>query len=302
MMDINIQLEKYGYAVIPNILTIDECINYRDRIWANLEYVSKNKFNHQIIDTWKYFELFNPTYSMLLHNHSLGHMQPIWDLRQHPSIYNVFENIWNEPVDNLLTSFDGLAVLLPPEKTNKGFISDEWYHTDQSSKKIGKHCIQSMITLYDINEYDSTISLLERSHLYHESFFIDNQVSNISDWYLLSRDQKEYFIDKACNEIIVKAKAGSMILWDSRTIHQAKGVDPLRSIENFRMVVYISMMPRHTVRNPNLLKNRIKAFNKQRISSHWSNSLFLFPNIKSDELNQIDKPVLNEIGRRLVGY
>ena len=301
-MDINLQLEKYGYAVIPDILKLDECIHFRDRIWTELEYVSKNKFNHSIIDTWKYFDLFNPSYSMLLHNHSLGHIQPIWDLRQHPSIYNVFENIWMEPVENLLTSFDGMAVLLPPEKTGKGYISDEWYHTDQSSKKIGRHCIQSMITLYDINEYDSTISLLEKSHLFHESFFIDCQINNRSDWYLLKNDQKNYFIDKSCNEIMIRAKAGSMILWDSRTIHQGKGVDPLRTIENFRMVIYISMMPRSTITNPKLIQYRIKAFNKQKITSHWANSLFLFPNKNSNELNLINKPVLNEIGRKLVGF
>ena len=301
-MNINLQLEKYGYAVIPNILTIDECIGYRERIWEELKYVSKNKFDHSIIDTWDNFKLFTPSYSMLLHNYSLGHMQPIWDIRQNPSIYNVFENIWNEPVENLLTSFDGLSILLPPEKTNKGFISDEWYHTDQSSKKIGRHCIQSMITLYDINEHDATITLLEKSHLFHESFFKDNQISNRSDWYLLNPFEKKYFIDKSCNEICIKANAGSMILWDSRTIHQGRGVHHLRTIENFRMVIYISMMPRHTITNPKLLESRIKAFNNLRITSHWSNSLYLFPNKKSKKLDLINKPVLNEIGRKLVGF
>ena len=77
---------------------------------------------------------------------------------------------------------------------------------------------------------------------------------------------------------------------------------PLRQIENFRMVIYISMMPRHTIINPNLLKTRIKAFENLRITSHWTNSLFLFPNKKSNKLNQINKPVLNEIGKKLVGY
>jgi hypothetical protein len=301
-MDINLQLNEFGYAIIPDILTLDECIYYRNQIWDELKYVSNNKFDHTNIETWSNFELFKPSYSMLLHHFSLGHIQPIWNLRQHPKIYNVFENIWSTPVDNLLTSFDGLAILLPPEKTNKGYITEEWLHTDQSSKKIGCHCIQSMITLYDINKYDATINLLEKSHLYHESFFIDNSIENRSDWYLLKNDEKKYFLDRSCNEISICTPAGSMILWDSRTIHQGIGVDPNRLIENFRMVVYISMMPRQTIVNPKLLNLRIKAFNNYRISSHWVNSLFLFPNYKSPDINPIHKPILNNIGKRLVGY
>jgi len=298
------QLNDLGYVIIPNILNNEEIIYYRDSIWENLEYVSKNKFNHKNPTTWDAFELFNPQYSMLLHHYSLGHMQPIWDLRQHPSIYNVFENIWSTPVNDLLVSFDGLSVLLPPEVTNKGFnnVDDEWFHTDQSSKRIGRHCIQSMITLYDINDKDATLSVLEGSHRHHQSFFIDKQITNYSDWYLLNNEQKNYFLNNGCKQINICAKAGSMILWDSRTFHQGKLVSIDREFENFRMVVYISMMPRSTIRYPTLLKNRIKAFNNLRTSSHWTDSLFLFPNLKSNELNKIERPILNQIGRRLVGF
>jgi hypothetical protein len=295
-------LDINGYEIIPNILSHDECINFRNRIWDELKYVSNNKFDYQIEDSWTEFDKFKPEYSMLLHNYSLGHMQPIWDIRQHPKIYNVFENIWSTSVDNLLVSFDGLSVLLPPEKTNKGWVSDEWFHTDQSSLKIGKHCIQGMITLYDINKDDATLNILEGSHNYHQSFFEDNHIINKSDWYLLKDNQKDYFISKGCIDRSINANIGSMILWDSRVIHQAKGVDINRSNCNFRMVIYISMMPRSSITNPKLLKNRQKAFNNLRISSHWTNSLFLFGNQSSDDLNKIHQPVLNNIGRRLVGF
>jgi hypothetical protein len=296
------QLDELGYTIIPNILTNDECINYKTQIWDELKYVSKDKFNHIDDNTWSVFEIFKPEYSMLLHNYSLGHMQSIWNIRQHPSVYNVFENIYSTPVNDLLVSFDGLSVLLPPEKTNKGWISNEWYHTDQSSKKIGKHCIQGMITLYDINTDDATLSVLEGSHNYHQSFFDDNHIQNRSDWYLLRADEKKYFIEKGCNEKSICADTGSMILWDSRTFHQGCGVNIARQVENFRMVIYISMLPRSMINDPKLLINKQKAFNNLRISSHWANSLFLFPNIKSDKLNQIHKPILNNIGRRLAGF
>lgn len=295
-------LEKFGYTVIPDILSNKECIKFRNEIWEELKYVSKDKFDYNDKTTWDNFKLFNPQYSMLLHHYSLGHMQSIWDIRQHPNVYNVFENIWNTSVNNLLVSFDGLAILLPPEKTNKGWISNEWFHTDQSSKKIGKHCIQGMITLYDINNNDATLSVLESSHNYHQSFFQENNIINKSDWYLLKNNEKDYFIDKGCIEKDIEAKEGSMILWDSRTFHQGKGVNISREKENIRMVIYICMLPKLTINNHKFLIKKQKAFNNLRITSHWANSLFLFPNLKSNQLNQIHKPILNDIGFSLVGF
>lgn len=298
------QLEEFGYTIIPNILTNEECTNYRIQIWDELKYVSKDKFNYLDPTTWDTFEIFKPEYNMILHHFSLGHMAPIWEIRQHPAIYNIFENIWNTPVNDLLVSFDGLSILLPPEKTNKGWINpdNEWFHTDQSSLKTNKQCIQGMITLYNIMDDDASLSVLEGSHNYHQSFFIDNSINNRSDWYLLKNTEKEYFINKGCSEKSICADAGSMILWDSRTFHQGKYVNINRKIENFRMVIYISMLPRSTITNPKLLKFKQKAFNNLRISSHWANSLYLFPNTKSNKLNQIHKPILNKVGRRLAGF
>jgi hypothetical protein len=57
---------------------------------------------------------------MLLQHFSLGHMKPVWDIRQHNKVCETFEKIWDIPKNDLLVSFDGLSVHLPPEKTNKG--------------------------------------------------------------------------------------------------------------------------------------------------------------------------------------
>lgn len=300
-------MEKNGYMVIPNILSSDECKIYQEQIWDELKYVSNNEFDYYNESTWPNYELFNPKYSMLLHQNSLGHMQAIWNLRQHPSIYGVFEKLYNVSVDELLVSFDGLAILLPPEKTNKQFIENdnfEWFHTDQSSKKLDRHCIQSMITLYDIEEGDSTLNVLEGSHLYHQSFFADNNIVNNSDWYLLKDNEKDYFLNKNCTNKKIVAKAGSLILWDSRLIHQAIKPSITRPNQNTRMVIYICMMPRSTItfNNKKILKLKQKAFNKLRITNHWANSVFLFPKQINNNLNSIHQPILNNIGKRLAGF
>jgi len=307
--NVNQYLETYGVAVIPNILTEQECINYRTRIWEELKYVTQDRFDINDENTWREFYKFYPLHSMLLQHFSLGHMQPIWDLRTHPKVYGVFEKIWNTRKDNLLVSFDGLSVHLPPEKTNKGWFRTEWFHTDQSSHKIGRHCIQGMVNLYPVNKDDATLCILEKSHLHHQSFFTDKNIDNKSDWYKFKDDEdKKYFLNKGCKPYAVKAGAGSIILWDSRTFHQGKECNKDRTNENFRMVSYVCMMPRNTITDPKTLAKKKKAFENLRITSHWANQCFMFPKVprtyggELPEFNEIHQPVLNDVGKKLAGY
>ena len=301
--NVNNYLDKNGIAVLPNILTEEECIYFRNQIWDEINYVSQNRFDINKSETWDEFYNFNPLHSMLLHHYSLGHMQPIWDIRQHPNIYNVFEKLWDVDVTDLLVSFDGLSIHLPPEKTNRGWYESNWFHTDQSSMKKDKHCIQGLINLYPVNDGDATLSILEGSHKYHESFFIDNQINNTSDWYQLK--EETYFLEKGCNPYAVKSDIGSMMLWDSRTFHQGIESSMNRQKENFRMAIYITMMPRTTIKDPDVLIKKQKAFNNLKITSHWANSVYIFPKKPKEslyEFNIIHKPVLNDIGKRLAGF
>ncbi len=309
LANVNSYLDTHGVAVIPNVLTQEECINYRNRIWTELKHVTQDRFDINNENTWREFYKFYPLHSMLLQHFSLGHMQPVWDIRSHNKVCKSFEKLWNTDKNDLLVSFDGLSIHLPPEKTNKGWFHNEWYHTDQSSHKIGKHCIQGMVNLYDVNDNDATLSILEKSHNYHQSFFEDNNIDNKSDWYKLKNDdEKKYFINKGCKQYAVKAKAGSLILWDSRTFHCGKECNKDRENENFRMVIYVCMMPRNTVTDPKALIKKRKAFENLRITSHWANQCFLFPKTPrtyGGELpvfNAIHQPVLTDLGKRLAGY
>ena len=91
--NVNNYLDKCGVAVLPNILTEEECIYFRNQIWDEINHVTQNRFNLNNSETWNEFYNFNPVHSMLLHHFSLGHMQAIWDIRQHLKVYQVFEKI-----------------------------------------------------------------------------------------------------------------------------------------------------------------------------------------------------------------
>ncbi len=313
LQNLNNYLNQNGVAVIPNVLEQKECIQYRNRIWAELKYVMKDKFDIEKPETWREFYKLYPLHSMLLQHFSLGHMQPIWDIRQNEKVCEVFCKIWNCKKEDLIVSFDGLSIHLPPEDTRKGWFRKQWFHTDQSPKKEGRHCVQGMITLYPVRENDATLAVLEKSHQFHKNFFDEKEFEEgesketTGDWYKLEEGEYDYFEEKNCQKNAVLASEGSMILWDSRTFHQGKEPNLNRDDKNFRMVIYICMMRRDSASDKVLLKKR-KAFEELRVTNHWANNPKLFPKTprtyggELPELNQIHQPVLNKLGRRLVGY
>lgn len=84
---------------------------------------------------------------MLLQQWSVGHAQFIWDLRQNPSVVNVFSHLWSVPQEDLLTSFDGASFHMPPETTGFGWYRENmWLHTDQSYQRPLFECVQSWLT------------------------------------------------------------------------------------------------------------------------------------------------------------
>jgi hypothetical protein len=99
-----------------------------------------------------------------------------------------------------------------------------------------------------------------------------------------------------------------MFLWDSRTFHQGIEAQKIRNNSNFRMVVYVCMTPKKLCTKINL-KKRIKAFEDLRMTTHWPHLPKLFPTKPRlysgqilPEVDIIDSPILNEFGKKLVGY
>ena len=312
--NVNNYLEEYGVAVIPNILSDSELINTRDQMWNMLEYLTEKldipiKSNNT--ESWKtYYELC-PIEDMLLQYWKVGHSQYVWNLRQNINIINIFSKIWNCDINNLLVSFDGISIHFPPEFTNRKIYQedkDNWYHFDQSSFKKGFHCIQGFINLYDVNKGDSTLSIYEKSHLLHDKFFKHYNKTVVKDWYKLEKDELNFFKD--CSEYGVLASAGSLVLWDSRLLHQALVSSKYRLKPNIRSVVYICMMPR-IKSNKKQIQRKKQAFKELRMTTHWPVEINRFPSYpKKKELicenkhliNEFKIPYLTPLGERLAGF
>ena len=264
--------------------------------------------------TWSNFKELWPKHSMLLQHFGIGHAEFIWEIRQNPKVYEIFAELWEVKSKELLVSFDGASIHLPPEKTGKGWFKKGWYHCDQSFKRNDFECVQSFISGEDINEGDATLRVLEKSHLYHKKFSkhfdITSEKNSGGDWYKLSDtndDQLNYYLEKGCKEVCIKCSAGSMVFWDSRTIHY--GQEPLQDRENIntRYVVYLCYTPRDFGTETNIKKKQ-KAFNEMRTTSHWPHKQKLFP-VKPRtygkeliEFNDLPSIELSKIGKKFCGF
>lgn len=303
-------LDTYGVAVIPNILNNIELTEMEKGMWTTLGQLTK-EFDKPIkkedSKSWSSFYDLMPLHSMLLQYHQVGHAQFVWNIRQNPKVVNVFCKLWNCKPEELLSSFDGVSIHFPPEVTGRGYYKNhDWLHTDQSYTRNDFECIQSFVSCFDINEGDATLTLLEGSHKYHKQFADTLETKSTSDWYKLTDEEYKFYTNLGCKRTFVKCPAGSMVLWDSRTIHSGAESMKNRKKQNTRLVVYVCQTPRKLCDSNNLEKKK-SAFNNMRMTSHWPHKIKLFPTVPRTygkvlpTIKKLPKPVLTKLGNSLAG-
>lgn len=303
-------VSKYGVGIIANVLDENECQNMVDGIWQFLEHITSEwdiPLNRNDTDTWREFYKLSPSHSMLLQHWGVGHIQASWDVRQNPKIVEIFAYFWNCTPEELLVSFDGLSFNLPPEITKKGWHKNMWYHTDQSYTRPTFECIQSWITGIDVNENDATLSFIEGSNKFHREFQEKFNISNKKDWYKLNKDEEQFYTENGCSYKNIKCPKGSLVVWDSRTIHCGINASKNRTVPNMRSVIYLCYMPRSMCNESNLKKKR-KAFCELRATSHYPCNIKLFSKTPHTYgapipiIKPIESPVLNDLGKKLAGF
>jgi len=324
-------LAKYGVAIIPSILDNDECNNMLNGIWDYIEHITKNMTVPILRNnkkTWNEIYKLYPLHSMLIQYWNVGHAQASWDVRMNPKIIEVFSHFWKTDASNLLVSFDGLSFNLPPEITKRGWNKNNtWestisknhgfgFHTDQSFTRNDFECVQSWVTALDVNEGDATLAFIEGSHSLHKDFATNFNIVDKKDWYKLNTIEEKFYLDKTNVEVIpsykkIKCPKGSLVLWDSRTIHCGVEAMKGRTQMNLRAVIYLCYMPRDKISEKALEKALVKkrnAFNNLRTTNHNVSRMKLFPNFprtyggEIPNINIINTPVLNKIGMKLAGF
>lgn len=277
------RIASHGVAVLRSGIPEAEIPALRDSMWSTFEHLTSDMGKQRILrcdpSTYTNITALYPMHSMLLQHHGLGHAQYVWDVRTHPSIVAAFSSLWG--TEDLITSFDGVSLHMPHEVTKKGYFRNEWFHVDQRSSRRGLESIQGLVNLYDVNPGDATLCVLEKSNTlfgeYFDHYGIDTKTA---DWYKIHKDDARehvaWFESKGCTKTCVLAKAGELVLWDSKTMHFGKEAVRGRSKPNFRSVVYVCMTPRSRA-SSTVLGKRKQWFEDGRMCTHLPHNPKVFP-------------------------
>lgn len=244
---IKYNLDTFGYCIIPNSLDPNEIFQAKEMFYDWIDSIPNFDFIHNKI---------NP--HNILKYHQVGHQEFAWYLRTKPQIIQIFADLWNTTINNLVVSFDGACYI---KQNNSKFNTKCWTHTDQSPKQKGLVCYQSFISLTD-NIYN-TLIVYEGSHKLHKEYFKSiNKENDSKNWHII---QKSFLDSIKHTKKILNVPKGSLVIWDSRTFHQN-----IHSNKEERIVQYISMLPKnHSKNTPSQQKKRLKYFNQLRTTSHW---------------------------------
>ena len=291
-------LEKYGVAVVPNILSQEECEVFKKSVFDHIA------TKHGVREPDDFAKL-RPISGGILHNYGIALLKEVLDLKTDDRVIEPFRRIWPEENGALTTSLDGIHIGVPPElTTDKRFFTPAniWFHTDQASNKATKCCIQSFINLEDTQNGDGCLSVLTNSHNYHAEFFRHFSLSSHGkDWFIINKTTHfDWFIKKGCRWNTIIAPKGSMIFWDSRTIHM--GTLPRQGRPHpgrWRFIVYVCYTPARLQTDEDTKLKRL-AYTDNRCTAHWPYGVRLF-NKPSDDTVFNDLNNLTERHKRYLG-
>lgn len=303
-------LDTKGYAVIESVLDDDQCDKLTSGFWNFWSRLTNGKIQKDDPKTWKAIYDYFPTHGMLIQHFAIGHMQEIWDLRCHKTVVEVFEKIWK--TSDLTVSFDGASTGFAPETTGRGWHKNDWLHLDQSPHRNEFECVQSWLCPHEVGSGDGTLMVLEGSHKQHAAFAkkfgLDKDPKCKSDWFKLEDKHVDWYLEQGCKRVTIECPKGSMVLWESRTVHAGRGAVKGRDTASNRMVAYISMLPTSKLKKQEVVKKQ-NALLAGRHTSHWAaGRVKLFAKIPRTygkalpAPKEFQPPLLTEQGARLAGW
>jgi len=238
------ELEEKGYCIIENILSEDELKYSIDSYREWLDHNEQIKKFHDKISPHGIFKHFE-----------VGHQRHAWYIRTRPRVQEVFKNIWN--TDELVVSFDGSCWIRSDIKKRDSL----WTHTDQAPDKKGLTCYQGFVALTE--NINRTLIVYEGSHKLHEEYAKEKNLKSSKNWLLIEEDYLKKIQD---TKRVLHVKAGSLVLWDSRTFHQNQYGG---NCNEERIVQYVSFLPRNGL-TKKMQEKRKTYFQTRRTTSHWA--------------------------------
>jgi hypothetical protein len=209
-------LQEYGVAVVPNIVTKGECEATLGNFWTALDRGSSGRLHRpESADDLKDFRFGASGWPMNKHGifeqGGFAHLPFIYKLRsEQASLTSLFSALYGCQAHQLVVSPDRLNFQLPTEwlplktshwnfapPTKLGQAQASWLHVDQAVSKPGRHCIQGLVTYTAATQPgDASFECVVGSHLVHRELerilgrkF--NPVQRHTDWFKFSDEDKQ---------------------------------------------------------------------------------------------------------------
>lgn len=209
----------------------------------------------------------------------------VWDTRL--KALPVFAKLWNTAEDAMISSMDRVCFVPSTRlKLNKK-TQFGWMHLDQASRlrRGNLECFQGFITLNDIGENEVALEVLAGAHRYHRKFFEECMPMNSErelkcknkEWLKFTPEDLAWFEkQEGVKRTRVHAKAGALVLWDSRIPHHAMPPkDNAKRSKVDRYVIYTCMVPLSWT-DEKTRKYRTNAFLNGRGTPHWPHDRSMF--------------------------
>jgi len=298
-------LREEGFVVFENILSREELQVALSELWDFLEGLSTG-INRNDPNTWGNDRWPPGVETGVVYTHAVGQSRFMWNLRSKERIAKIFSKIWNAPVSELLTSFDGCGLMRPTNFDANWKTAGGWYHVDQNGmKKRGDCCFQGLLNLIENMEEDPGIVLLPKSNLQFNSFFDIIACKKLESTGDFVKVPAEHLLGHYKESPIVKicVPAGAFVVWNSKTVHcntsrlvprpviPAENTAEREAVTLERAVAYICMAPRSSVSGKlgELLATKKKAIRNGTTTTHWPNEFIEARQWKGEVL----KPYVN---------
>lgn len=266
-------LEEQGYAVVPDVLSPDEC----DQIWNRFSHFSEYvMFNPLTAESYDHSKRFMAVHGIITLPSAISYASFVDDVRSHNAVKELWASIWNCHIDDLVCSLDRLNFMAPLSwKHHNRSYSKTWWHVDQ---RCGLRDLQTIQGYVDIcgspTEQHGGLLVLPESHLDFDVLadrYADSKWSK-KDWKRFSVDELKQVMPTMRPEPVTSTK-GSVVLWDSRLVHMNRAN---RHLTDPRFVIYVSYWPKDRL-TPVAYARRNVAIRENRATSHWPDAREIFP-------------------------
>mmetsp|Transcript_17436 Transcript_17436/g.40927 ORF Transcript_17436/g.40927 Transcript_17436/m.40927 type:complete len:422 (-) Transcript_17436:42-1307(-) len=219
-------LDEHGYCVVGGVLDPEEIKKGTALAWDWLETNPPGTtLKRDDIATWHKEWLPDPLNGIMA-GFGFNQSDFLWLLRTRTKVRQAFETVWNS--SDLLVSYDGGNMFRPhahPSGDPEWRTSGGWWHVDQNAHKPGhaeKCCVQGVVLLTDADAGSGGLCVIPGSHNEFVNMCERNAMAKANkgvDYVPVPYDDPVLSQEEGWSPVLVGAKAGDMILWDSRCVH-----------------------------------------------------------------------------------